>query len=83
MSDANVSLKLGTRRCQCAACSARFNSVVAFERHRTGKYGHDRRCLTESEMLDKGMAVNSAGYWVTSLSPVGLVKLKQDQIHTE
>jgi hypothetical protein len=83
MSDTNAALKLGSRRCQCAACAARFNSVIAFERHRTGRYGHDRRCLTADEMLAKGMAVNAGGYWVTSIAPAGLVRLKQAQLHTE
>lgn len=58
--------------CRCQGCGAQFNSTAAFDKHRTGNYGTvrepgDRRCLTESEMLSKGMAVNGRGRWVTAL----------------
>ena len=57
---------------QCAACSAYFNSTVAFDKHRTGDHeGNQRRCLTGLEMLDKGMAVSNAGFWVTKLRTPG------------
>lgn len=57
-------MKLTSDRNQCQACKAYFNSTSAFDKHRTGDFGHDRRCLTEPEMLAKGMAKNSAGFWV-------------------
>lgn len=43
-----------------------FNSVTAFDKHRTGEYGVDRRCMTVDEMTAKGMSVNEAGYWIGS-----------------
>ena len=53
-------------RCKCSACDAHFNSTRAFDRHRSGAFGIDRRCLTFAEMLGRGMAVNAAGFWITS-----------------
>ncbi|MDT9694142.1 hypothetical protein Q5762_38595, partial [Streptomyces sp. P9(2023)] len=40
--------------------------------HRTGKHGQitgpaRRRCLTEAEMLDRGMTRNRSGQWTTGL----------------
>lgn len=43
-----------------------FNSVTAFDKHRTGEYGVDRRCMTVDEMTANGMSVNEAGYWIGS-----------------
>lgn len=60
-------MKLGNSRNQCGACREYFNSNYAFEKHRTGDFGVDRRCLNEQEMLDKKMLKNSAGYWVGSI----------------
>lgn len=56
-------------RNQCPSCKELFNSSAAFEKHRTGAFGIDRRCLTVDEMRAKGMEVNAAGYWVTALNP--------------
>lgn len=62
-------------RNQCAGCKALFNSTAAFDKHRTGNFGTpdstsaNRSCLSADEMAAKGMAVNAAGYWVTSLNP--------------
>jgi len=53
--------KLGENRCQCASCGEHFNSTAAFDKHRS-----QGRCLTADEMLGKGMAINSSGWWVTS-----------------
>ena len=58
---------LGSSRNQCGACRQYFNSVPAFDKHRTGKYGVDRRCLNEEEMLSEKMAKNAAGFWTTGL----------------
>jgi len=49
---------------QCPGCAKYFNSVYAFDKHRTGRHGIDRRCRTEEEMLDVGMSVNPRGFWV-------------------
>jgi hypothetical protein len=59
-------MKLTGDRNQCQGCKQFFNSTAAFDKHRTGQHGVDRRCLTEPEMLDKGMAKNSAEFWVGS-----------------
>lgn len=56
---------------QCPTCVEFFNSIAAFEKHRTGRIGAPfdapdvRRCLTSDEMRARGMAINAAGFWVT------------------
>lgn len=49
---------------QCGNCREYFNSFGAFDKHRTGKYGETRRCLTPEEMLQKGMLKNKDGFWI-------------------
>lgn len=66
-------LLTGSRN-QCGACRQYFNSNTAFEKHRTGKYGVDRRCLNDEEMLAKKMFKNSAGYWVGSIMDKSLIE---------
>ena len=61
--------KLIGHRSLCAACRELFRSVAAFDRHRTGKYGVDRRCRTAAEMLAKGMSRNAKGDWTTGALP--------------
>ena len=56
-------------RNQCQGCKEYFNSTGAFEKHRTGQYGVDRRCRTPEEMIAKGFSLNAAGYWVASKMP--------------
>ena len=53
------------QRNQCAGCGEYFNSNYAFDKHRTGKHGVDRRCRTKEEMLAKGMSVNQWGFWIS------------------
>lgn len=53
-------------RCECDACGEPFNSTKAFDRHRRGSPGKDRRCLTPAEMTDAGMSLNAAGFWITA-----------------
>ena len=67
---------LSSDRNQCQGCKAYFNSTYAFDKHRTGKHGHDRRCLTEAEMLEKGMSVNKDGFWITKAMPVAAIDKK-------
>ena len=62
-------MKLTSDRNQCQGCKAYFNSASAFDKHRFGQHGVDRRCLTEPEMLAKGMAKNAAGFWVGTPMP--------------
>lgn len=57
--------------CQCSGCGESFNSVHAFDSHRTGEYSnaypYGRRCLTTEEMLQSGMGKNINGRWVTEI----------------
>lgn len=57
--------KLTGDRNQCRTCSAYFNSTSAFDKHRIGEYGGERRCMTVAEMYAAGMAKNSDGFWLT------------------
>ena len=57
-------LRPGTNRCKCAACGEYFNSVYAFELHRRGDYS-DRKCLNPEQMVNKGMAISEAGFWIS------------------
>lgn len=51
-------------RNQCPGCGDYFNSVSAFDKHRTGTFGVSRRCRTVEEMFGAGMARNMSGFWV-------------------
>ena len=59
-------MKLTSSRNQCGGCKKYFNSNSAFTKHRTGKHGIDRRCMTDEEMIGRGMFINNAGWWVGS-----------------
>lgn len=63
-------MKLSGDRNQCCGCHEFFNSSAAFDKHRHGDFGKDRRCRTIDEMRAKGMDKNAAGYWVTALNPM-------------
>ncbi|WP_424949181.1 hypothetical protein [Comamonas terrigena] len=67
----NMRPKLTLRgdRNQCPTCHLYFNSTTAFEAHRTGTYGVDRRCLTIPEMEAKGMVISKEGFWMTKSRP--------------
>ena len=58
-------MKLGNQRNQCQGCKQYFNSNGAFDKHRTGKHGVDRRCMTPDEMIAKGMSKNKKDMWIT------------------
>ena len=58
-------MKLTGMRNQCQGCKQYFNSNHAFDKHRVGKHGSDRRCRTTEEMLELGMSLNSANFWIT------------------
>jgi len=55
---------------QCPSCGELFNSTYAFDTHRHGSFGKDRRCMTLEEMTEKGMAKNDAGFWISSKNPL-------------
>lgn len=50
-------------RNQCPSCGEHFNSTHAFEKHRHGDFGVDRRCMTVDEMREKGMHFAADGFW--------------------
>jgi hypothetical protein len=56
-------------RNQCGGCGEFFNSTFAFDKHRTGEFGKDRRCLAADEMRARGMSTNAAGFWISSAMP--------------
>ena len=58
-------LTIGSRACCCPTCDEYFNSVAAFDKHRTGTYETVRRCLAPDEMTAAGMSVNQRGFWVS------------------
>ena len=53
-------------RNQCPTCNEYFNSSTAFQKHRVGEFGKDRRCRTPEEMLKIGMEKKPDGFWVGS-----------------
>jgi hypothetical protein len=48
---------------QCGACGLIFKSVHAFDAHRVGKHGVNRRCMTVTELRASGMEPNQRGQW--------------------
>lgn len=58
-------MRLTGNRNQCQGCKQYFNSVTAFDKHRVGEHGVDRRCRTPEEMTALGMLINHAGFWIT------------------
>lgn len=55
--------RLTGHRNQCGACLQAFASQTGFDRHRTGRYGVDRRCMSPAELAAQGMGQDSAGFW--------------------
>jgi hypothetical protein len=51
-------------RNQCQSCKEYFNSSGAFDKHRVGEHGLNRRCRTRDEMLAIGMCLNKDGFWI-------------------
>ena len=62
-------MRLTGDRNQCQGCKQYFNSTFAFDKHRTGEFGINRRCLSIDEMTSKGMAQNTSGFWISSPMP--------------
>jgi hypothetical protein len=58
-------MRLTGQKNQCPGCDQYFNSNIAFEKHRVGEFGRNRRCRTPEEMIAKGMRLNGAGFWVS------------------
>jgi hypothetical protein len=57
-------MKLSGSRNQCQGCKEYFNSNWAFDKHRTGEYGLNRRCRSPEEMKTIGMQLNAHGFWI-------------------
>lgn len=59
------------KRCECAACGERFNSVSTFDRHRSGQldHGEPRRCATPAELAARGWSRNGRGFWIERAMP--------------
>jgi hypothetical protein len=68
--DQQMALPLRGDRNQCCGCGEYFNSSAAFDKHRHGDFGKDRRCRSVEEMRAKGMDKNAAGFWVTARNPM-------------
>jgi hypothetical protein len=69
--------KLTGSRCKCSGCGEVFSRERAFDRHRVGRYGVDRRCLTLDEMRARGWELNKAGVWVMDkLDNAGLARIR-------
>lgn len=66
---ANPGVQLRGDRNECAGCGELFNSTHAFEKHRTGSHGINRRCLTVDEMVSAGMVKGADGFWRGSAMP--------------
>ena len=58
-------MKLTGNRCLCSGCGEYFNSVSAFDMHRSGP-ADARVCRQPGEA---GMVRNEAGYWITCAMP--------------
>lgn len=58
--------------CQCTGCGEYFNSPAAFDMHRVGEPGVNRRCWTVAEMRAAGMSTNDRDLWVTRAYTPGL-----------
>lgn len=65
MTSHDPKLPIGTQYCQCSGCGEYFNSVYAFDLHRSGKDCERRGCKTPEELLSKGWSKNAKGYWIT------------------
>ena len=68
-------------RNQCQVCKHYVNSTGAFEKHRTGAHGVDRRCRTAEEMLEKGMSLKADGFWITSQMSSDLIEKREERKH--
>lgn len=64
-------LRLSGDRNQCPSCNEYFNRTSVFEKHRTGRFGIDRRCLTTVEMERAGMFKAADGFWRGARMPEG------------
>jgi uncharacterized C2H2 Zn-finger protein len=71
MKASQMGVKLTHNRNQCPRCEELFNSLSAFEKHRIGAHGVDRRCMTRDEMLSAGMFLPDDSFWRGSARDMG------------
>jgi hypothetical protein len=67
-------MKLNGDRNQCQGCKEYFNSTHAFDKHRDGDHGVNRRCLSADEMTAKGMFIAADGFWRGSAMPQSVIQ---------
>ena len=65
-------IKYKSENNQCPSCGEMFRSIFAFDKHRTGRIGVNRRCMSVVEMQHCGMSINENGLWVSSSMPESL-----------
>jgi len=58
-----VPLSVGSMRNQCGACGLLFGGLTGFDRHRTGAFGVNRRCMAPQELEATGMTQGGDGFW--------------------
>lgn len=63
---------------QCRGCLCYFRSTFAFDKHRIGAHGIDRRCMSTQEMVEAGMVQKPDGFWVSSAMPDAIVSRHVD-----
>jgi hypothetical protein len=49
---------------QCPSCGEVFSSLAAFDLHRTGEHGVNRRCMTPKEIMALGQTKGAKGQWI-------------------
>ncbi len=53
--------------CRCSVCGLEFNSLTAFDCHRTGEW-LARGCIPINAMAAKGMRLSRSGWWVSRMA---------------
>ena len=48
---------------QCPSCGDLFGGFTAFDMHRVGEHGLDRRCRTPDEREAVGLRLDDQGFW--------------------
>jgi hypothetical protein len=54
---------------ECAECGLHFGGLSGFDAHRITLRGveYDWRCVTDAELLDRGLRQDDRGFWVRSV----------------
>lgn len=77
-------MKLTGSMCKRPHCGESFTRLRAFDRHRVGSFmdrGVHRRCLTPTEMVERGWEQNSKGFWVIETQAKRRAKDAARRIH--